>query len=111
MFKKRYWYTSWIYSKIHSKRNYKIFEHDILLFGDEPVLVYWDSERLSWMAKKAIEYPWREFPSVNWDYLTLGWIGAEVACIGRMTTQVGGNIHDNPESFVIEHEEYDWEEF
>ena len=65
------------YTGLNDKDSKKIFEDDIILFGDEPVLVYWDSERLSWMAKKAVEYPWREFPNVNWDYLTLGWIGAE----------------------------------
>lgn len=90
--------------------NNKIFEDDILSFGDELILVYWDGEAFRWMAKKAIECPHRRYPDKNWDCIDLGWIGAEPAYTGKMTTQIVGNIHDNPELFIIEHDEYtDWE--
>ena len=95
------------------KDNNKIFEGDILLFGDEPVVVYWNGERFSWMAKKAVEYPYRKFPdNKDWDYIDLGWIATEVPCLGKMTTQIIGNIHNNAESFIIEHDEnMTWEDF
>lgn len=98
------------YIGLLDKDNNKIFEDDILSFGDKLILVYWDDEGFRWMAKKAVQYPCHEFPDKNWDRIDLGWIGAEVACTGKMTTQIVGNIHDNPESFIIEHDECtDWE--
>lgn len=98
------------YIGLLDKDNNKIFEDDILSFGDELILVYWDDEGFRWIAKKAVQYPCHEFPDKNWDRIDLGWIGAEVACTDKMTTQIIGNIHDNPESFIIEHDECaDWE--
>lgn len=95
------------------KDNHRIFEGDILLFGNAPVVVYWDGERFSWMAKKAVEYPYRKFPdNKDWDYIDLGWIAAEVPCLGKMTTQIAGNIYDNAESFIIERDKnMMWEDF
>lgn len=57
-------------------------------------------------AKEAVEHPFREYPKKDWNYIDLGWIGAEVACTGKMTTQIVGNIHDNQELFIIEHDEF-----
>lgn len=88
------------------KNNNKVFEGDLLQFGDHILAVYWDDERFQWMAKEAIEYPFREYPEEDWDYIELGWIAAEVACVGKMTTPIIGNIYDNPEMFVIEKEDY-----
>lgn len=95
------------------KDNNRIFEGDVLIFGDTRIVVYWDGERFSWMAKKAVEYPYRKFPDYDdWDYIDLGWIAAEIPCLGKMTTQIVGNIYDNPEKFVIEHDEnMMWEDF
>lgn len=88
------------------KNNNKVFEGDILQFGERLLAVYWDGERFQWMAKEAVEHPFREYPKKDWNYIDLGWIGAEVACTGKMTTQIVGNIHDNQELFIIEHDEF-----
>lgn len=88
------------------KNNNKVFEGDLLQFGDRILAVYWDDERFQWMAKEAVEYPFREYPKEDWNYIELGWIAAEVACVGMMTTPIIGNIYDNPEMFVIEKENY-----
>lgn len=84
------------------KDNNRIFEGDILLFGDARVVVYWDGERFSWMAKKVFEYPYRKFPDYDdWDYIDLGWIASEIPCLGKMTTQIVGNLYDNPELLEV----------
>lgn len=88
------------------KNNNKVFEGDLLQFGDRILVVYWDDERFQWMAKEAAEHPFREYPKEDWNYIELGWIAAEVACVGMMTTPIIGNIYDNPEMFVIEKEDY-----
>ena len=77
------------------KDNNKIFEDDILSFGDELILVYWDGEAFRWMAKEAIEYPHRRYPAKNWDCIDLGWIGAEPACAGKTTTQFSAHLSAN----------------
>lgn len=73
----------------------KIFDGDVLAFGGERVAVYWNGETFSWEAKKD-EYVSINFPNRSWDKVSLGWVGAETACLGYMTTQIIGNIHDNP---------------
>ena len=89
------------------KYNNKVFDGDILLFGDKLIAVYWDGERFQWMAKEAIEYPWSEYPNKDWNYIDLGWIAAESACIGIMTTPIVGNIYDNPEMYEVTKKEAD----
>lgn len=87
------------------KNNNKVFEGDLLQFGDRILAVYWDDERFQWMAKEAVEYPFREYPKEDWNYIELGWIAAEVACVGMMTTPIIGNIYDNPEMYKVTEKE------
>ena len=89
------------------KYNSKVFEDDLLQFGDRILAVYWDDERFQWMAKEAVEYPFREYPKEDWNYIELGWIAAEVACVGMMTTPIIGNIYDNPEMCKVTEKETD----
>lgn len=89
------------------KYNNKVFDGDILLFRDKLIAVYWDGERFQWMAKEAIENPWIEYPNKDWNYLDLGWIAAEPAAIGEMTTPIVGNIYDNPEMYKVTKKEAD----
>lgn len=79
----------------------KIFEGDILEFGRESVVVYWNAETFSWEAKKDTEDVFTSFPNKDWHKVSLGWIDAEIACLGCMTTQIIGNVHDNYESFHL----------
>ena len=89
------------------KNNNKVFEGDLLQFGDRILAVYWDDERFQWMAKEAIEYPFREYPKEDWNYIELGWIAAEVACVGMMITPIIGNIYYNPEMYKVTKKEAD----
>lgn len=82
---------------LKDKNGKTIFEGDIVLFGETPLVVYWNGEAFGWCAK-AEQHPFRRFPSCrDWDYIDLGWIAAEAPCTGEITTEIIGNIHDNPE--------------
>lgn len=82
---------------LKDKNGKTIFEGDIVLFGETTLVVYWNGEAFGWCAK-AEQYPFRRFPSCrDWDYIDLGWIAAEAPCTGEITTEIIGNIHDNPE--------------
>ena len=85
------------YTGLEDKDGKKIFEGDIILFGDEPLVVYWNGETFQWQAKKqSVSDLRRRYPHFLWTYIDLGWIAAEVLVLGEMTTQVGGNIYDEP---------------
>ena len=95
------------------KDHNKIFEGDILEFAGEAVAVYWNAETFSWEAKKDTEDVFTSFPNKDWHKVSLGWIDAETACLGYMTTQIIGNVHDNYESFHLFDKENvidDWED-
>ena len=91
------------YTGLQDKNGKRIFEGDILLFGVKKLLVWWNDEAFQWQAKEKKEFPIVTFEGaiqkncVIWDNIDLGWIAAEFACVGKMTTEVIGNIHDNPE--------------
>ena len=84
---------------LKDKNDKLIFEGDIIKFGDNPLIVFWNDEAFGWYAKKLVDYVSMQFyiNCSDWNYIDLGWIAAEVPCIGKMTTEVIGNIHDNPE--------------
>lgn len=89
--------------------NKKVFDGDIIMFADEPLIVYWNGEAFQWQAKKSNKkYAFKRFPQPDWDYIDLGWIAAEWDLAGEMTTQVGGNIYDN--EVIYEDEDDPWDE-
>lgn len=96
------------YTGLLDKDGKNIFEGDIILFGDEPLVVYWNGECFQWQARKQSEpHPCKRYPQHNWDHIDLGWIAAEVPVLGKMTTQVGGNIYDDPQP---EPDEDEWKD-
>ena len=90
----------------------KVFEGDVIMFGGEPLVVYWNGETLSWQAKKIhAPYPYRRFPHENWDYIDLGWIAAELVITGEMTTRLNNSDESmcTPET-ICEDEDISWED-
>lgn len=91
------------------KDNVKVFEDDVILFGDEPLIVYWNDEAFQWQARKAnIKYAFKRFPQPDWNYIDLGWIAVEPDFTNKMTTQVSHNIHDI--EVIYEDEDEPWDE-
>ena len=88
------------YTGLTDKNDKKIYEGDILQYGDKRFVVWWNDEAFQWQAKErlAVTSTYDGMSrNVVWDNIDLGWIAAEIHYTGHMTTEVIGNIHDNPE--------------
>lgn len=77
------------YTGLKDKNDRKIFEGDILKFGASNIQVYWNEETFSWKTTNCA--------NIYFDDMDLGWIAAELPITGQMTTEIIGNIYDNPE--------------
>ena len=88
------------YTGVMDKNDKKIFEGDILEFGDFIVFVVWNGETLAWECQKADDIYnscHYQICKDHWGLIELGHIAAEPYITGEMTTEIIGNIHDNPE--------------
>ena len=81
------------------KNGKRIFEGDILQFGGRRLMVWWNGEAFQWQAKTVAGYDYipYEVSDTDWTNVDLGVIYSEIPILGKMTTEVIGNIHDHPE--------------
>ena len=88
------------FTGLYDAHGVPIFEGDILQFGDKKLLVWWNEEAFQWQARSILSYDVishrEDRPLAEWNNIDLGWIYAELPCTGHMTTEIIGNIFDNP---------------
>ena len=91
------------YTGLTDKNDKKIFEGDILRFGNFIVFVVWNDETLAWECQRANDVHYyghsdhHQIAEGDWGLIDLSYIATERIIIGKMTTEIIGNIHDNPE--------------
>ena len=67
------------------------------------LIVVWNDETFAWECQRAdnVHYYGHsdhyQIAEWDWSLIDLGYIAAERIIIGEMTTEIIGNIHDNPE--------------
>ena len=100
------------YTGFKDKNGTRVFDGDIIQFGDGRYVVWWNDESFQWQARvsdimegepiitlNSYPYPYKDV----WNNIDFGWIGAESVCIGSTSTEVVGNIYDNPEFTEANH--------
>ena len=83
---------------LNDKNGNMIYDGDVLQFGAYQVMVFWNGEAFQWQARTGTEC-WRKCPEKDWNYIELAMIAAEIAVCGQMTTEIIGNIFDDPELY------------
>ena len=83
------------------KNGNKVFDGDIICFGNNNYEIFWNDESYQWQIR-TVSGDWS---SVAWDgelessaigNVTLGWVAAELPILGQISTEVVGNKWDNP---------------
>ncbi len=88
------------YTCLNDRNGKRIFEGDVLQFGERRLMVWWNGEGFQWQAKSILGYdviPYEISNRGDWTNIDLGNIYAEVPITGDMTTEIIGNIYDNPD--------------
>lgn len=90
------------YTGLTDKNDTKIFDGDILRFGNKNYLVFWNGECLQWqmrIRKNGFSFPVYDGQDTGCpvECITLSWVAAEIPILGTMSTEIIGNIYDNPE--------------
>ena len=89
------------FTGMYDKNDKPVFDGDILQFGERRLMVWWNDEAFQWQAKTVNGYDLITFDiasfCTNWTNIDLGNIYSEIPILGRMSTEIIGNIHDNPE--------------
>lgn len=90
------------YTGLDDKNGNKIFEGDILHFGDKNYLVFWNDECFQWQMrtrKDGFSFPiyFGQDTGCPAECVTLSWVAAEIPILGTMSTEIVGNVYDNPE--------------
>lgn len=90
------------YTGLTDKNGTKIFEGDIIRFCGVNHLVFWNGEQFQWQAricKDGFYHPvfHGQDTGCSVDCVTLGWVATEISILGEMSTEIVGNIYDNPE--------------
>lgn len=90
------------YTGLTDKNGTKIFEGDVLHFGDKNYLVFWNDECFQWqmrIRKDGFSFPVYSGQDTGCpvECITLSWVAAEIPILGTMSTEIVGNIYDNPE--------------
>lgn len=90
------------YTGLTDKNGTKIFDGDVLHFGDKNYLVFWNDECFQWqmrIRKDGFSFPVYSGQDTGCpvECITLSWVAAEIPILGTMSTEIVGNIYDNPE--------------
>lgn len=90
------------YTGLTDKNGTKIFDGDILHFGNKNYLVFWNGECFQWqmrIRKDGFSFPVYSGQDTGCpvECITLSWVAAEIPILGTMSTEIVGNIYDNPE--------------